>query len=307
MKDQVIKFLGDLPKSASEQFNQALELLRKSKNHDAGKVRYYNTLGLSPDRLESLLYDLKQLHSVTDIQLANARRKPKAEKSKVILIAGGSSSIDIEAFAKEVIAFDLSKASEEEISAAADQIIFVMCSGVVPEHRPFGVPDSVFIKEFQTVLSEVESVEELTALIEEIQKQSQEPENLLSNHPEGDPLGNLDNSSLEIDVKDPVEVKSEEKKEATAQEKPEAPDEEKKEAPVVEEKTEAPTQEKEEDQPVDPFKQKLDDFDLAAEKYNSIKSFAAEVSNAIGVDPADQKAATLKAFIEEAKKKFTQS
>lgn len=239
MKDQVIKFLGDLPKSGSEQFNQALELLRKSKNHDAGKVRYYNTLGLSPDRLESLLYDLKQLHNVTDIQLANAKRK----------------NVKLEKVEDETEDADTAKNLE--------------------------VKDPVEVK---TENKTVEPSEE-----------NKEP-------------------GVKDPAQDNTEASAEGKTEAPAQENAEPAEESNTEAAVeektettVEEKKEAPAQEKTEDQPVDPFKQKLADFDLSAEKYNSIKSFAAEISNVTGEDPADQKAASLKSFIEEAKKKFAQS
>jgi hypothetical protein len=51
------------------------------------------------------------------------------------------------------------------------------------------------------------------------------------------------------------------------------------------------------------FNQELAAFDVEKEKYQSIKKFAARVSDETGEKPADQKGDTLKAFILEAKKK----
>ena len=79
MKDQVIEFLGNPPKSKPEQFNQALSLYKDSRNHNPSQVRYMNTLGFSADRLESLLYDLKKLHNIRDVEVANARNSRKSE------------------------------------------------------------------------------------------------------------------------------------------------------------------------------------------------------------------------------------
>ena len=91
MKDQAIQFLGNLPQSEGDQFNKALELYRKSKNHDPGKLRYYNQLGYNKDRLESLLYEVKKLHFISDVEVAQATfvvkikvvRKKKVGKKKV--------------------------------------------------------------------------------------------------------------------------------------------------------------------------------------------------------------------------------
>jgi len=91
MKDQAIQFLGNLPQSEGDQFNKALELYRKSKNHDPGKLRYYNQLGYNKDRLESLLYEVKKMHSISDVEVAQATkvvklkvvRKKKVGKKKV--------------------------------------------------------------------------------------------------------------------------------------------------------------------------------------------------------------------------------
>jgi len=81
MKDQAIQFLGNLPQSEGDQFNKALELYRKSKNHDPGKLRYYNQLGYNKERLQSLLYEVKKMHSISDVEVAQAT---KVVKLKVV-------------------------------------------------------------------------------------------------------------------------------------------------------------------------------------------------------------------------------
>ena len=58
-----------------------------------------NTLGYSEARLEILLYELKKLHQVTDLQVATARNAKKQEPR--------DESQDNECFAKDVIEFDL--------------------------------------------------------------------------------------------------------------------------------------------------------------------------------------------------------
>jgi hypothetical protein len=273
MKDQVLQFLGAPGKTGSERFNKALELYRKSKGHDAGRVRFYNNLGFSQDRLEGLVYELKKLHSITDLQVANARRaamKPVEKEEESPL----TPAVGLTEYLAEVVAFDVSKATEEELAEAAVRLRNVI--GIEANLR--NSTDAEFLTQFQDVIGSYpteereEALNNLQAAIKDL-------------NPKTDPAIAL------IPVKDIDVVITEENEDE----------------PEKEEKIPAQEETPTEDLPVDPFKQKLADFDLEQEKYNSIKSFAAEVSDVIGEDPADQKAATLKAFIEEAKKKLAQS
>lgn len=82
MKNDILKFLASGEGNPQEQFNKALALYRKSKNHDNSQVRYMNSLGYSPARLEDLLYQLKKLHDISDLALANYRNQSKKESKK---------------------------------------------------------------------------------------------------------------------------------------------------------------------------------------------------------------------------------
>ena len=105
MKENAIKFLADLPESKTEQFNKALELYRKSKNHNPQQVRYMNSLGFSGDRLQVLLYELKKLHNITDIQISEERAKKvvkmKAKQEENEFLEAGGLMINVKGFSED--------------------------------------------------------------------------------------------------------------------------------------------------------------------------------------------------------------
>lgn len=68
MKQNVIKFLQNLPKEKYEQFNEAFELYRKSPGKNPSVERSVNAAGFSERSLENLLYDLQKLHGITDVE-----------------------------------------------------------------------------------------------------------------------------------------------------------------------------------------------------------------------------------------------
>lgn len=68
MKENVIKFLQNLPKEKYEQFNEAFELYRKSPGKNPSVERSVNAAGFSERSLENLLYDLQKLHGITDVE-----------------------------------------------------------------------------------------------------------------------------------------------------------------------------------------------------------------------------------------------
>ncbi|MBO2546097.1 hypothetical protein J0871_16900 [Salegentibacter sp. BDJ18] len=213
MKNDVLEFLASDNEKPQEKFNKALRLYRSSKNNDESQVRFMNRLGYSPARLEDLLYQLKTLHGITDVELATERNKgkkapqpPKGEQN-----APDNSEQNTEA-SKEVEAEGIEKDDQEDNSESS--------------------------------------------------KDDQKPDNEASK------------DDQENDAED--QDKSPEKEEEPKQEVPEAI-------------------------------QKLDGFDVEAADYNTIKSFAAELGDAIKKTPKDQKAATLKAFISEAKKKHSEA
>lgn len=66
MKNKVLAFLKDLPKTPVEQFNKAFELFRKSSGANARMINSFNSQGFSQTRLESVLHELKKLHGISE-------------------------------------------------------------------------------------------------------------------------------------------------------------------------------------------------------------------------------------------------
>lgn len=99
LKLLVIAFLADLPKSKTEQFNKAFELYRQTPNKNLGIERRLNMAGFTEDGLQNLLYDLQQMHGITDIDV-KSYKKPKAkeeieeEVTEVVSETEGSETID---------------------------------------------------------------------------------------------------------------------------------------------------------------------------------------------------------------------
>ena len=75
LRTLVIALLADLPKSKTEQFNKAFELYRKSPHKNLGVERRLNMAGFTEDGLQNLLYDLKQLHQISDVDVKNYNKE----------------------------------------------------------------------------------------------------------------------------------------------------------------------------------------------------------------------------------------
>lgn len=78
LRTLVIALLADLPKSKTEQFNKAFELYRKSPHKNLGVERRLNMAGFTEDGLQNLLYDLKQLHQISDVEVKNYKKETTA-------------------------------------------------------------------------------------------------------------------------------------------------------------------------------------------------------------------------------------
>lgn len=75
LRTLVIALLAELPKSKTEQFNKAFELYRKSPHKNLGVERRLNMAGFTEDGLKNLLYDLKQLHGISDVEVKNYNKE----------------------------------------------------------------------------------------------------------------------------------------------------------------------------------------------------------------------------------------
>ena len=106
MKTRVFQFLTNLPSSPVEQFNEAFKLYQQSAGHNFSQVRFLNAAGYTKPVLENLLYDLKQLHNITDGQIRVAKRKaqPIAEVSPFTIPTfskGGKGNTERQKFVKD--------------------------------------------------------------------------------------------------------------------------------------------------------------------------------------------------------------
>lgn len=110
MKQKVIEFFQDLPKSKSEQFNRLFELYRQSPNKSIAAERSYNSSGYSPGNLESLKYDLQQLHGIKDKELI-----PKPKEESVLILQLSISDKLIKLFSGIVPQEILMPTSEEKL------------------------------------------------------------------------------------------------------------------------------------------------------------------------------------------------
>jgi hypothetical protein len=323
MKEKVIEFLGN-PKTGSDSFNKALELYRKSKGHSSEQVRYMNNLGYSPDRLESLIYELKKLHNITDLELAKAKRK-KVKKAEP---ENDSKVVD---FVKGIMAYDSERATDEETAKAAETLrANLSLEGNPTDENNEVVSDAEFVtavKGYFTThdaLGEApeKTLEDLVQITEESKKQpaqKKDPKIMAI------PVTDFDTVPSGADEQQGTVKKSSEGSEATLEPSeatkdllsvtPENTDEKPSEATTgdtqatsvehkmtseeIDEQAKGAAAEREKF-----LKEDLAEFDVEEKKYNDIKSFAADLSDYINEDPKDQKGDTLKAFILDAKKKF---
>lgn len=224
MKNEVIKFLAETPKSKPDQFNQALSLYRRSKNNDQSQVRFMNSLGYSEARLEILLYELKKLHGISDLQVASARSANSKEQEP--------NSTEVE---------EIEVNDPEEVKTEADNNEAATIADDEQPEATSEASEATGDKPAETTEKTEEDTSEATS--QDLEATSKDPDVVL------------------VSVKDL-------------------------------------------DTPESSLKEKLADFDVEKESYNSIKAFAADVSDFTGEDPADQKKVTLIAFIQEAKKKL---
>ena len=80
MKQDVIKFLNNLPASPVDQFNEALQHYIKAKDANKAIMQYHNIQGYSPQRLSELMYDLKKVYEITVADLAPVSKKATTPK-----------------------------------------------------------------------------------------------------------------------------------------------------------------------------------------------------------------------------------
>jgi len=81
MKTLVLEFLVESPNMLpEEQFNKAFEMYRKTEHKNPSSERFYNSAGYTAINLQNLMYDLKQLHAISDSQVVAHQTQKEADK-----------------------------------------------------------------------------------------------------------------------------------------------------------------------------------------------------------------------------------
>lgn len=73
IKNQVLDFLQNLPESPFEQFNIAFDFYKKSERKNRAMEATYNRRGFSEQALKNLIYDLKKMYAITDVEVLTPR------------------------------------------------------------------------------------------------------------------------------------------------------------------------------------------------------------------------------------------
>ena len=73
MRNQVLQFLRNLPSKKEDQFNQAFLFLQKAPGVQFAQVRSYNVLGATPSNINNILYDLKKLYNISEVEIRSKK------------------------------------------------------------------------------------------------------------------------------------------------------------------------------------------------------------------------------------------
>ena len=77
MKELILEYFKNLPKTKEDQFNTAFQLYRKSAGKSLAQESFYNRAGFTPANLKNLQYDLKKINGITDGQIRNFKSSEK--------------------------------------------------------------------------------------------------------------------------------------------------------------------------------------------------------------------------------------
>ena len=73
MRNDVLQFLKNLPNKKEEQFNQAFAFLQNAPGVQFAQVRSYNVLGATPSNINNILYDLKKLYNISEVEIRSKK------------------------------------------------------------------------------------------------------------------------------------------------------------------------------------------------------------------------------------------
>lgn len=95
MRDKVLHFFQNLPKTHEEQFNVGFELYRKSDGKSLATERVLNAGGFTKLNLENLLYDLQKMHGIKEHEKFPKKLPeiPEVERVKKAVLESGNSDL----------------------------------------------------------------------------------------------------------------------------------------------------------------------------------------------------------------------
>lgn len=73
MKNEVLQFLRNQPKSNTEKFNKAFEFLRAAKGTNFNQMRVYNMQGATESNIKNIIYDLKKHYGISDAEVLSKK------------------------------------------------------------------------------------------------------------------------------------------------------------------------------------------------------------------------------------------
>lgn len=85
MRNDVLKFLQNLPSKKEQQFNQAFELLKKAPGVQFAQIRSYNVLGVTQSNINNILYDLKKLYGISEVEIRSKKVIKEIEFSEKVI------------------------------------------------------------------------------------------------------------------------------------------------------------------------------------------------------------------------------
>lgn len=91
----------------SEKFNALLQSFMQHPLKPGAAARHYNSAGFSKERLETLIYDVKKVYEISDVQLREFNPEPEKERGIKIVGAGNTQDAFVTEALKELLDADL--------------------------------------------------------------------------------------------------------------------------------------------------------------------------------------------------------
>lgn len=184
MKSKVLAFLKDGSGVPEERYNEAMALLQKSEGKSVAQVNSYYRSGFTETNLKNICYDLQQLHGISDVELASAKNKKSKVQSTKSLRDIDVDSLDavlalVPEELKAIVVFIANMPAGDY--PAETKELFKPLSEFIENHKDvFLMPDETPMSEeeiFKTIFVSLENWKDenkaLESFVEKVQKVTQ--------------------------------------------------------------------------------------------------------------------------------------